>query len=391
MEAPRDERTTALADEDASLNGDREVVLVGAGHAHVEVLRAWARDPEPRARLTLVVDRETALYSGMVPGFVAGQYHAGDLEIALRPLARRARARIVLGEAIRIDTDASVVHVKGEASIAYDVASLDVGSTVAGMDLPGVREYAIATRPIADLVERVDAVVRLATRKRGEQRLIVVGAGAGGVELAFCFEARLRRETGKSSRILLLDAGPSLLAEATPRLRARVERAAQRRGIDCRCGARVAGVEAESVRLDSGETLPADAVIWVAGAAALPFLRSSGLPVDAGGFIRVGPTFQVEGRSDLFAVGDCASLCDGTRVPKAGVYAVRAGPVLVRNLRSWLRGEPLTEFRPQRDFLSLLNLGDGTAIGGKWGLAFEGRSVLRLKDWIDRRFVRRYA
>ncbi len=73
MEAPQDECTTVLADEDASMNGDREVVLVGAGHAHVEVLRAWARDPELRARLTLVVDRDTALYSGMVPGFVAGQ------------------------------------------------------------------------------------------------------------------------------------------------------------------------------------------------------------------------------------------------------------------------------------------------------------------------------
>ena len=373
------------------MNRDHEVVLVGAGHAHVEVLRAWSRDPEPRARLTLVVDRETALYSGMVPGFVAGQVRAGDLEIALRPLARRARARIVLGEAVRIDTEASVVYVKGEASVAYDAASLDVGSTVAGMDLPGVREHAIPTRPIADLVERADAIVRRATRERSERRLIVVGAGAGGVELAFCFEARIRRETGRRCRILLLDAGPSLLAGASPRLRARVERAARRRGINWRCDTRVAGVETTGVRLDGGEALPADAVIWVAGAAALPFLRSSGLPVDADGFVRVQPTFQVEGLRDLFAVGYCASLSDGARVPKAGVHAVRAGPVLVRNLRSWLRGEPLTEVRPQRDFLSLLNLGDGTAIGGKWGLAFEGRSVLRLKDWIDRRFVRRYA
>jgi selenide,water dikinase len=391
MEAPRDESATVVADENASMSADREVILVGAGHAHVEVLRAWARDPEPGARLTLVVDRETALYSGMVPGFVAGQYRAGDLEIAVRPLARRARARIVLGEAIRIDTDASVVHVKGEASVAYDVASLDVGSTVAGMDLPGVREHAIPTRPIADLVERVDSIVRRATRERSERRVIVVGAGAGGVELAFCFEARIRHETGRRCRILLLDTGPRLLAGASPRLRARVERAARRRAIQWRCGTRVTGVEATGVRLEGDEALPADAVIWVAGAAALPFLRSSGLPVDADGFVRVEPTFQVEGHRDLFAVGDCASLSDGARVPKAGVHAVRAGPVLVRNLRSWLRGEPLTEIRPQRDFLSLLNLGDGTAIGGKWGLAFEGRSVLRLKDWIDRRFVRRYA
>lgn len=373
------------------MSRDREVVLVGAGHAHVEVLRAWARDPEPGARLTLVVDRETALYSGMVPGFVAGQYRAGDLEIPVRPLARRARARVVLGEATRIDADARAVQVKGEASIAYDLASLDVGSTVAGKDLPGVREHAISTRPIVDLVERVQAVVRRASVGSGELRLVIVGAGAGGVELAFCFEARLRREVGAGCRVLLLDAGPGLLAEATPRLRARLESAARRRGIDCRCGARVAGLDAASVQLEDGETLPADAVIWATGAAAHPFLGASDLPVDAGGFVLVGPTFEVEGRSDLFAVGDCASFSGAFRVPKAGVYAVRAGPVLTRNLRSRLRGTAPTAYRPQRDFLSLLNLGDGTAVGGKWGLAFEGRFVLHLKDWLDRRFVNRYV
>jgi selenide,water dikinase len=373
----------------AAVNRDREVVLVGAGHTHVEVLRAWGRAPEPWTRLTLVVDRETSLYSGMVPGFVAGQYGAGELEIPVRPLARRARARVVLGEALRIDAEARVIHVKGEASIGYDVASLDVGSTVANLDLPGVREHAIPTRPIAELIERVDAVVRRARAGGGELHLVGVGAGAGGVELAFCFEARLRREVG-SGRVLLLESGPSLLAGAAPRLRDRVAAAARRRGIACRCGVRVAGLEAGAVQLQGGESLPADAVVWATGAAAPPFLRASQLPVDADGFVRVGPTLQVEGQSDLFAAGDCASLSAGAPVPKAGVYAVRAGPVLVRNLRSWLRGRPLTGYRPQRDFLSLLNLGDGTAIGAKWGLVIEGRPVMRLKDWIDRRFVRRY-
>jgi selenide,water dikinase len=96
------------------------------------------------------------------------------------------------------------------------------------------------------------------------------------------------------------------------------------------------------------------------------------------------------GHDDLFAAGDCATLVEHPRTPKAGVYAVRQGPYLTRNLRAALAGRPLASYRPQRDFLTLLNLGDGSAIGGKWGVSFEGRWVMELKDRIDRRFMERF-
>ena len=119
----------------------------------------------------------------------------------------------------------------------------------------------------------------------------------------------------------------------------------------------------------------------------MPFLRESGLPVDARGFVRVRPTLQVEGSDRLFAVGDCASL---PGMQKAGVYAVRGGPILAENLRRLPEGRALRAYRPQRGFLSLLNLGDGTAIGAWRGIGFEGRWAMRLKDRIDRRFLERY-
>jgi selenide,water dikinase len=377
------ERTTS------SLGPDRELVLVGGGHAHVQVLEGWAADPPPGVRLRVVVDRPVAVYSGMVPGVVAGQYPPGAIEIDVRPLAARAGAQVIVARALAVEPAERRLQLEGRKPIRYDSASFDVGSTVAGLELPGVREHALPTRPIASFVERVGEVVGRA-RERARFRLVVVGAGAGGVEVAFGFEARLRREGVRAASIALLESGDRVLDGYPAGVARRVERRARERGIEIRCGARVEAVEPERLRLAGGESLSCDAVAWVAGAASLPFFRSSGLPLDERGFVLVRSTLQVVGHDELFAAGDCASLVERPGLAKAGVYAVRQGPVLAENLRAHLRGQPLRAYRPQRDFLSLLNLGDGSAIGSKWGVSFEGRWTFRLKNWIDRRFVRRF-
>ena len=138
---------------------------------------------------------------------------------------------------------------------------------------------------------------------------------------------------------------------------------------------------------DVGLVRPENEDSWIASP---PLFAASGLAVDARGFARVRATLQLIDRDELFAAGDCASLDGHPDLPKAGVHAVRQGPVLAHNLRARVDGRPLRAYRPQRDFLSLLNLGDGSAVASKWGLTAEGRLIFRLKDWIDRRFVRRF-
>jgi selenide,water dikinase len=366
-----------------------DIVLVGGGHAHVQVLRRWAMAPVPEARLVVVIDQPVAVYSGMVPGFVAGQYAREELEIDLRPLALRAGARYVGAAAVGIDTAARRILVDGRPPIAYDTASFDVGSTVAGLELPGVREHAVPTRPIGRFVRRVDDLIARA-RGRPAFRVVVVGAGAGGVELAFAFQARLVREGVRAVSVELVEAGPTVLPGYPAGAVTRVEASARSRSIAIRCQSPVAAVHADRVELAGGEALACDAVVWVVGAASLPLFRSSAVETDAGGFVRVRPTLQLLHHDNVFAVGDCASVGEPPGLPKAGVYAVRQGPVLAENLRARVTGKRLHVYRPQRDFLSLLNLGDGRAIGAKWGVAFEGQWVFRLKDWIDRRFVRRF-
>ncbi|HWN15831.1 MAG TPA: FAD-dependent oxidoreductase, partial [Candidatus Dormibacteraeota bacterium] len=361
-----------------------DLVLVGGGHTHIQVLRAWAMDPAPGVRVTVVVDRPVAVYSGMVPGFVAGQYRQDELEIDVRPLAMRAGARFIVAAATGLDPSQRRVILEGRPPLAYDTISFDVGSTIAGLDRPGIAEHAIPTRPIGAFVRSADAIIERA-RGRPGFRLVVVGAGAGGVELVFAFRARFEREGIGGASVALLEAGPTVLPGYPAAAVRAIERNARARGIEIRCGVLVARASADHVELESGEIIPADALVWVTGAASLPIFDGAGLERDPAGFVRVRPTLQAVGHDEIFAVGDCASLLTDPHLPKAGVYAVRQGPTLIANLRARVMGGSMRRYRPQRDFLSLLNLGDGRALASKWGTALEGQWAFTLKDWIDRR------
>lgn len=371
-----------------------DVVLVGGGHAHVQVLKRWAMKPPRGARLTVVVDRAEAVYSGMVPGFVAGEYAERELVLDVVPLAARARARLVLAPATRIDADARTIELMGRPPLHYDVVSLDVGSTVRGLDLPGVREHAIATRPIGRFVrelDRVDELLRSSSMgaEAAAPRAVVVGAGAAGVELAFALVARAKRAGGRL-HVTLVDGGSELLPGYPDAARSAALELARERGIEPRLGARAAALTSEELVLDGGEHLRCHVALWATGAAPPQVIENSDLPKDDAGFVRVSDSFRVEGLDGVFAVGDCAALRDHPWVPKAGVYAVRSGPVLDHNLRARLEGGELRAYRPQRDYLSLLVVGDREALGTKWGRAQHGETVWRLKDRIDRRFMRKY-
>lgn len=366
---------------------ERDLVLVGGGHAHVQVIRRWMMRPVPGVRLCVVLDQPVAAYSGMVPAYVAGELPREALEIDVVPLARRAGARVVLSAATRVDPVARTIEFADRPALPYDLASIDVGSSVRGLSLPGVRSHALATRPIGRFVAALDARLEALP---AAPRVVVVGTGAAGVELAFTLDARLRR-AGRSPRLVLVGESASLLAGASPRVSEAVAREAERRGVGSRSGVRVAGVARDAVGFEGdAPDEAADLVVWATGAAPPALAVDSPLPTDAAGYIAVRDTLQVEGHDALFAVGDCASMRDYPDVPKAGVYAVRQGPVLDANLRAMLAGRSLRRYRPQRGFLSLLNLGNGRALGAKWGVALSGRAVWRLKDWIDRRFMRRF-
>jgi selenide,water dikinase len=361
------------------------LVLAGGGHAHLHVLRSLAMRPEPGLRLTLVSPSSWSTYSGMVPGFLAGQYDLADTRVDLRALAARAGAAFLDDRLTRIDPRRRRVSLEARPPLTYDLLSLDVGSRPAAADRIAAGAPAARVKPIEAAVEEIEAALATPPPPEG-RRVVVVGGGAGGCEIAFAVAARLRAE-GRGS-VTVCDLADRPVAALHTRTSRAVLRAFAGHGIGFLPEAGVARVDPFGVRLADGRTLPASLVVWATGAAGPELFTGADLPLDERGFLRVGDDLRCAEHPEILAAGDCASLASHPDLPKAGVYAVRQGPVLTANLRALVRRGRLRRFRPQRKFLTLLNTGDGRAIFSRGRLAWRGRLTWRLKDHIDRRFLR---
>ncbi|MGX9964030.1 FAD-dependent oxidoreductase [Roseomonas sp. F4] len=355
------------------------LLLVGGGHAHVEVLRQWAERPLPGWRVTLLTREWMSPYSGMLPGVIAGLYAPQEALIDITALAARCDAALILDRATGIDPARQCLRRAQGADVAWDLLSIDTGATPDTARTPGAAEHALPLKPIDALLPRLRGIFHEA---RPGQRIAVVGAGAAGVEVALALAVRLEAE------ITLVAGASGLLPGFPDRLRRRVTKALAARKVMLRAAADVASVEAGELHFADAPPLTADAIIWATGAAAAPWLADTGLARDTRGFLRVDACLRAEGHSHIFAAGDVASF--GAGLPKAGVFAVRQGPVLAANLRAVARGRPPRPYRPQRDYLRLLSLADGTALGTRNGLVFGGRWVWWLKDRLDRGFMARY-
>lgn len=362
----------------------RDLVLIGGGHAHALVLRMWAMKPIPGVQLTLINPGPTAPYSGMLPGHIAGHYSREVLDIDLVRLARLAGARLVLGEAVGLDPEARTVTVSGRGEIGYDVASLDIGIHTRMPQTPGFAEHGVPAKPLELYARRWRAFLEQVRAGHMPAQVAVIGGGIAGVELAVA----MAHAVGPQARVTIIEKGPAL-GVGTPAMRAALTRELARQGIAVRTGETAQRITADAVELASGERIASAFTLTVAGAYAHPWLRQTTLPLTEGGFVRVGPDLAVEGTDALFAVGDCAHLTHAPR-PKAGVYAVRAAPVLLANLRAAVAGGRRRNFRPQSDYLKLVSLGDKRAMAEKWGVAFSGRALWRWKNRIDQRFMDRF-
>lgn len=358
----------------------RDLVLIGGGHAHALVLRMWGMAPLPGVRLTVINPLPTAAYSGMLPGHIAGHYPREALQVDLVRLARHAGARLILGRATGIDRAAQQVIVPGRAPVSYDLAAIDIGITAEMPGLPGFGRHAVPVKPLDGFADAWEAYVQDVAAGRRLGRVAVIGGGVAGVELALAAAHRL----GRAGEVTVLEAEPAALMALGRGARGRLLAHCARLGVRVRTGARVVRVDVDAVALADGGQIASDFTLGTGATRPQPWLADTGLALTEG-FVTVDATLR---SSDplIFAAGDIAHMAHAPR-PKAGVYAVRQGPVLMANLCAALSGGPLKPYAPQRDYLKLVSAGSRHAVADKWGLPLDGAWLWRWKNRIDTRFM----
>ena len=373
----------------------KDIVLLGAGHAHIAVLRIFGMTPLAGTRITLITREVETPYSGMLPGLIAGDYSFDEAHIDTGPLARFAKARLYRDEAVGLDLANQYVICQNRPPVRYDVLSIDIGSRPNTLGVPGAAQNAIAVKPIDRFLPRFEAMRAQVLAKGGRAHIALVGAGAAGVELILAVAHRLRADVKNAGfetaglSFCLITGGENILTQMPAAFQAAFERELGARGIQIRTKTRAISLEPGWLHVNQGSPIRADHVLWTTEAAAAEWLPTTGLALDARGFIQVGADLRALGQSHVFAVGDTADFTPRA-LPKSGVYAVRAGPVLARNIRALLTGKKLSRFKPQARAMYLVSNSEGRAYGTRNGLVFSGDWVWRWKDAIDRKFMKKF-
>jgi len=378
-------------------SGIQKLLLLGAGHAHVQVLARLAQNRPADLDVTVLTPYPFQTYSAMVPGLVAGRYSNQQCQIPLEPLIKAAGARWVQGRCTGLNAATQTVEVaaaggnqSAPAQLPYHRLSIDTGAimdrTKLEAQMPGAAARALIVRPIEAFAALWPQVLELAEQK--PVSLAVIGAGASGLELIFAAEQRLRGASKAGASFTLITGGGEPAANYPEGVRQRVLRQLKRRGITVLREACI-GVDKGVVRLGSGASLACDAPILAIGTHAPVWLQGSGLALSDSGHLLVNALQQSTSHPHVFAAGDVATRAD-TPHPKSGVYAVRAGPALTHNLMAAHHGQPLKAWRPPQRTLNLISCGADHAIASWGSLHAEGAWVWRWKDRIDRAFMARY-
>ncbi len=371
----------------------KKLVLIGGGHAHVEVLRQFGQQHAPNVEITLVSPDRHTPYSGMLPGLVAGHYRFAQCHIDLQPLAAFAQARHVPAEVRSLDAARRLMTLSDGTTLDYDIASINVGSTPIVHGVEGAAAHAMMVKPVAAFLTHWATLIEQ-VRTGTVKSIAVVGGGAAGVEMLLAMQHTFAHTTPRPDiAFSVLTDAPQLLMQHAPGVRAVMARTLARKRVTVHHALRVTRVAArELIAVDAHHherRIGADAMLWVTGAAPAAWLSSSGLLLNDNKFININNYLQSTSHADLYAAGDCATIA-GARYPKSGVYAVRQGDVLAKNLRAAFDGTALTSYTPQPRALALISTGERHAIASWGALSVHGNWVWRWKDRIDQAFMAKY-
>jgi len=364
----------------------KHLVIVGGGHAHMMTLANINAFVEKGHRVTVIGPSEHHYYSGMGPGMLGGTYSPSDIRFATKHVVEKQGGVFVLGKAVLVRPDERQIELESGETVPYDVVSFNVGSFVPRLNLSEDFENIYPVKPIERLMEAQARIRDLASQR--SITIGIIGGGPSSVEIAGNIW-QLTSGYGVNQPRIKIFAGSRLMAKYPEAVRSRIEKALKHHGVDIYTNGFVQTIEPDGIILESGERYDLDIIFLAVGVKPNAIFERSGIPTGPDGGMLVNSYLQSTAYPEMFGGGDCIYFQDQP-LDKVGVFAVRQNPVLYNNLMAALEGEPLQVFSPGGDYLLIFNMGGGKGVLRKKWLTFDGRLAFIIKDYIDRKFMKKF-
>lgn len=363
----------------------KHLVLVGGGHAHMTVLLRAGEFVRKGHRVTLISPSPYQYYSGMGPGMLSGMFRPQETRFHIRKMIEDRGGVFLAGRVVRVDASDRVLRLSDDAAVPFDLASFNTGSHVPVAWTGGALERLVPVKPVFNLyLARIEILNLLG---KGPLQLVVAGGGAAGVEVAGNLWKLIRDQ--RADAAITLVAGQELLRDAPHKVRRLARHSLVQRGVNVIERARLESLQGKEAILTDGMRIDCDLAFIAVGVTPSRLFVNSKLPTGHRGELQVDRTLRSPHYPYLLGGGDCIAV-EGMRLAKVGVYAVRENPILYHNLMASLEGGTSKRFSPGSSPMLILNMGDGTGILWKKGFAVAGEMVLKLKNFIDLRFMRRF-
>ena len=325
-------------------------------------------------------------YSGMGPGMLGKIYTPEDIRFSTKHVVEKQGGTFVPGKAVRVDPKEKTVFLESGATFSYDILSFNTGSYVPATIVKDDGKDIYSVKPIEKLIDAQARILELVSQKR--IAISIIGGGPSAAEIAGNVWG-LTRDFGKIKPEIRIFAGKNFMSRFAENVRSKVMVSLTKRNIEILEPGYVKEIKTGHITLKSGKIFKTDLIFLAIGVKPSPIFEESGLPTGPDGGLLVNRYLQNTEYPEIFGGGDCIYFKDRP-LDKVGVYAVRENPVLYHNLMASLEKTNLMPFDPGGDYLIVFNMGDGTGVLRKKWLVFGGRLAFKIKDYIDRKFMRKF-
>ncbi|MCG6910265.1 MAG: FAD-dependent oxidoreductase [Deltaproteobacteria bacterium] len=365
---------------------EKHLVLVGGGHAHMVMLSNLHTFIDKGHTVTVIGPSDHHYYSGMGPGMLGRTYSPAEIRFATRQVVEKKGGTFILGKAVSVDPEKKAVTLESGECIPYDVVSFNAGSYVPRLNLAGTVRNVYAVKPIERLMQAQEKILELVANRK--ITIGILGGGPSAAEIAGNLW-QLTLNAGKNKPAIKIFAGKSFMARFPEKVRSKVAASLTRRGIEILTNGYAQAVENRRIILETGEEFSLDVIFLAMGVTPNAIFRHSNLATGPDGGLLVNEFLQSTEHADIFGGGDCIYF-QKHPLDKVGVYAVRQNPVLYHNVMARLEGQELQPFNPGGGYLLIFNLGGGKGLLRKKWITVGGRMAFIIKDYIDRKFMRKF-